>query len=270
MTTVFKICPAEDWREAERIGHYAGSPADGSDGFIHLSTAAQAVETAARHFAGQADLVLVEVAAGPLGAALRWEPSRGGDLFPHLYGPLPVSAALRVDPLPLGPDGRHLFPGRPAGPARFDPAAAGWRRLTGFEFMALVGPLWSRAAEGETRYGFLAEERHLNRSGVVHGGMVMTFIDQALGKASWQASAGRSRVTIQLDTHFAGPIREGDFAEARCRVVKETRSLMFMAAEVTVAGSLVASASGIWKLSARRAPAWIAPDGEEAAEEPAG
>lgn len=257
MAHIYKICPAAAWREAERIGHYAGSPADEADGFIHFSTAAQTAGTAAKHFDGEHDLVLVEVDAAMLGDDLRWEPSRGGDLFPHLYGHLPVTAARRIDPMPLGPEGRHVLPAHvaAASAAPFDPAAAGWTRLDGFEFMALVGPIWSREEAGEMRYGLLAERRHLNRSHVMHGGMVMTFIDQALGKAAYAASRGRSRVTIQLDTHFAGPIRDGDFAEARCRVVKETQSLMFMTADVMVEGRLVAHASGIWKLAKRAAAA---------------
>lgn len=107
---IYKICPAALWRAAEREGVFRGAPVDLADGYIHFSTAAQLAETAARHFAGQHDLVLVAVAAEALGGALRWEPSRGGELFPHLYAALPVAAAHRVLPLPLGPDGRHLLP----------------------------------------------------------------------------------------------------------------------------------------------------------------
>lgn len=107
---VFKICPADLWAGAERAGLFAGAPVDHQDGFIHFSTAAQVRETAARHFAGQDGLKLVAVAVAPLGAALRWEPSRGGDLFPHLYGPLPLSAVRWVRELPRGADGAHLFP----------------------------------------------------------------------------------------------------------------------------------------------------------------
>ena len=110
MTFIYKICPAALWREAERAGVFRGAPVDLADGFIHFSTAAQVAETAARHFAAQDDLLLVRVAAEKLGAALAWEPSRGGALFPHLYGPLAVTDAHKVEPLPLGPDGRHLFP----------------------------------------------------------------------------------------------------------------------------------------------------------------
>jgi uncharacterized protein (DUF952 family) len=108
LTTIYKISPAGLWREAERAGVFTGAPVDRADGFIHFSTAAQVKETAARHFAGQSDLVLVAVDAAAL-AALRHEPSRGGALFPHLYGTLPLTAVRWVKPLPLGPGG-HAFP----------------------------------------------------------------------------------------------------------------------------------------------------------------
>ena len=109
-STIYKIVPAALWREAERAGRFTGSAADRRDGFIHFSTAAQAAETAAKHFAGQSDLLLVGVDAARLGDALRWEASRGGALFPHLYGALEFAAVTSVEPLPLGPDGRHRFP----------------------------------------------------------------------------------------------------------------------------------------------------------------
>lgn len=110
MPVIYKICPERLWREAEAAGVFRGAPVDLKDGYIHFSTGPQVRETAAKHFAGQADLVLVAVASETLGDALRWEPSRGGDLFPHLYGPLPVAAVAWKKPLPLGPDGRHVFP----------------------------------------------------------------------------------------------------------------------------------------------------------------
>lgn len=109
MATVYKIVPAALWRESEATGRFAGSALDLRDGFIHLSTATQVRETAARHFAGAADLLLVAVRSDALD--LQWEPSRGGDLFPHLYGDLPLSAVQWVVPIPLDAAGRHVFPG---------------------------------------------------------------------------------------------------------------------------------------------------------------
>jgi uncharacterized protein (DUF952 family) len=110
MTPIYKICTAGEWREAERVGVYRGSAVDLKDGFIHFSTAEQAAETAAKWFAGQRDLVLVAVDADELGDKIKWEPSRGGALFPHLYATLDVKAVLRVDALPLDETGRHAFP----------------------------------------------------------------------------------------------------------------------------------------------------------------
>jgi uncharacterized protein (DUF952 family) len=110
MPTLYKICPAALWREAERAGVFRGSPVDRKDGFIHFSSAEQATETAAKHFAGQRDLVLLRVDAASLGDKLKWEPSRGGALFPHLYGDLDPATVTKVDFLPLGPDDHHQFP----------------------------------------------------------------------------------------------------------------------------------------------------------------
>jgi len=111
MALIYKISPRALWRRAEDIGRFEGAPIDRSDGYIHFSTAAQVAETAARHFAGAEDLVLVAVEAEDLGPALRYEPSRGGDLFPHLYADLDLKAVRSVSDLPLGADGRHVFPG---------------------------------------------------------------------------------------------------------------------------------------------------------------
>jgi uncharacterized protein (DUF952 family) len=107
---VYKIVPEALWREAERNGRFAGAPIDVADGFIHFSTAGQAGETAARHFAGQTGLLLVAVDGAKLGDALKYEVSRGGALFPHLYSPLDLAAVVWVQPLPLGADGLHQFP----------------------------------------------------------------------------------------------------------------------------------------------------------------
>jgi uncharacterized protein (DUF952 family) len=109
-TFLYKICPAALWHEAERDGRLAGNPVDLRDGYIHFSTAEQVAETAARHFAGQADLVLLIVEVRAVADRLKWEVSRGGQLFPHLYAALPVDAVRRVEELRLGPDGRHVFP----------------------------------------------------------------------------------------------------------------------------------------------------------------
>jgi uncharacterized protein (DUF952 family) len=115
---IYHICRRAEWQAAVRAGVYGGSSQDDADGFIHFSTAAQVVASAAKHRAGQDGLVLVEVDAAALGAALKWEPSRGGALFPHLYGDLPLTAVAATRDLPLGQDGRHAFPDLPIGHTR--------------------------------------------------------------------------------------------------------------------------------------------------------
>ncbi|MBO3758870.1 DUF952 domain-containing protein [Ciceribacter sp. L1K22] len=110
MTTIYKIVPEELWQPVRQTGEFAGAPIDLKDGFIHFSTAAQARETARLHFARQENLLLVAVDAEALGEALRFEASRGGDLFPHLYATLPLGAVLWEAPLPVGADGLHVFP----------------------------------------------------------------------------------------------------------------------------------------------------------------
>jgi uncharacterized protein (DUF952 family) len=107
---IFKIVDEPLWREAHSAGVFRGAPVDHADGYIHFSTAAQVAETARRHFAGRHDLFLLAIEPAALdAAALRWEPSRGGDLFPHLYGDLPLASVLWARPLPLV-DGQHIFP----------------------------------------------------------------------------------------------------------------------------------------------------------------
>lgn len=107
---IYKICRSEEWRAAQETGCFDGAPVDLADGFIHFSTAAQVRETAARHFSEETGLVLLAVDVAALGDGVRWEPSRGGDLFPHLYGTLPLDAVRSAEPLPLGSDGVHWFP----------------------------------------------------------------------------------------------------------------------------------------------------------------
>lgn len=107
---VYKIVPETLWNEARKTGVFQGAAVDLADGFIHFSTAAQMRDTARLHFAGVSGLLLVAIDAGKLGEALKFEASRGGDLFPHLYGKLPLSAVISETPLPLGADGLHVFP----------------------------------------------------------------------------------------------------------------------------------------------------------------
>ncbi len=110
MQIVYHLAREEAWRAAQADGIYRGMPEDRRDGFLHFSTAEQIVESAATHKAGRADLVLLAVDAASLGETLRWETSRGGSLFPHLYGDLGAETVLWAKPLPLDPAGKHIFP----------------------------------------------------------------------------------------------------------------------------------------------------------------
>lgn len=107
---VYKVCGRDEWEAARAEGRYRGSADDARDGFIHLSTREQLPGTLEKHFAGRDDLLLVEVDPGALGAALKWEPSRGGALFPHLYGALEMSAVRGARAIPRDAGGRHAVP----------------------------------------------------------------------------------------------------------------------------------------------------------------
>jgi uncharacterized protein (DUF952 family) len=107
---IYHMCRLDEWQKAAASGFYPGSSQDQADGFIHFSTRDQIVESARRHRAGQDGLVLLGVDPLALGPALKWEPSRNRQLFPHLHGALPASAVIWVRVLPLGPDGLHVFP----------------------------------------------------------------------------------------------------------------------------------------------------------------
>ena len=129
----------------------------------------------------------------------------------------------------------------------FDPAAHGWETYPGEGFIGLVGPFWMKQ-EGESyRYGFVAEKKHHNRRGVVQGGMIMTFADRSLGMTAWYANGEKPQATVHLDVHFIDAVQIGEFVEAKCTVVRRTRSLVFMAGELVVGDRVVARANGVWK-----------------------
>jgi uncharacterized protein (DUF952 family) len=107
---IYKIVTRQQWQDALQEGVFYGSPADLADGYIHFSTAVQLQETAAKHFAGETGLLLLLVKTNPISENLRWERSRGGELFPHLYAPLPLEAVREMYEIENGHDGRHQFP----------------------------------------------------------------------------------------------------------------------------------------------------------------
>ncbi len=102
---IYKVCSKAVWEEIRQLTSWNGSPHDLRDGFIHFSTASQLDGTVRKHYAGQSDLMLLAIDAEKLGDALKWEPSRGGELFPHLYGPLPISTIESAQDLTVSPDG---------------------------------------------------------------------------------------------------------------------------------------------------------------------
>lgn len=114
---IYKILTREEWETFQSAKRFEGAPVDLADGYIHFSTASQVRETAAKHFAGRGDLHLLAVDPDGLGDSLKWEPSRGGALFPHLYASLPMESVVWEKPLPLDDGGRHVFPDALAGDA---------------------------------------------------------------------------------------------------------------------------------------------------------
>lgn len=134
----------------------------------------------------------------------------------------------------------------------FDPAAAGWQPYAGEGFFALVGPLWTRQEAGTHLFAFKAEAKHHNRRGVVHGGMLMAFADRSMGMTCWYANGEQPQATVHLDMHFVDAVKIGEFVEAKCHVVRRTRALVFMRAELTVGERVVATATGVWKTLGKR------------------
>ena len=131
--------------------------------------------------------------------------------------------------------------------APFDPAAHGWEMYTDEGFIGLVGPFWMRMEGESPRFGFVMQKKHHNRRGVVQGGMIMTFADRSLGMTAWYANEKQPQATVHLDVHFVDAVQIGEFVEAKCRVVRRTRSLLFMSSEITVGDRVVATANGVWK-----------------------
>jgi uncharacterized protein (TIGR00369 family) len=126
--------------------------------------------------------------------------------------------------------------------------AAGWQRVNGDGFVELVGPLWFRGDRSDFRMAFVAETKHRNRRGVVQGGMLATLADRAMGQAARLANDAQALATIQLDLHYIDAVQCGEFVEARCSVVRSTRAVIFVEADLFADDRLVAKAKGIWKV----------------------
>jgi uncharacterized protein (TIGR00369 family) len=134
-----------------------------------------------------------------------------------------------------------------AGPA-FDPAANGWEMLTGIGFGELIGPLWKLVDGGRLKFGFVVGQKHLNRAGNLHGGMLMTFADQAMAMTGREATGGKRHATMDLHIQFIGAAHLGEFVEAHPEVVRVTRSVIFLHVKMYVGDRTVVSANGIWKI----------------------
>ncbi|WP_201839973.1 PaaI family thioesterase [Microvirga zambiensis] len=137
-----------------------------------------------------------------------------------------------------------------ASPPPYDPAADGWIRHVDDGFIEWVGPIWEKRDESGLRFGFLADARHRNRSGVVQGGMLATLADRAMGVTA-RGGEDHRQATIQLSLAYVASAAIGEFVEARCEIIRRTRSVIFMSATLASNGRIVATASGVWKIKGR-------------------
>jgi uncharacterized protein (TIGR00369 family) len=130
----------------------------------------------------------------------------------------------------------------------FDPAVDGWEIVNNTPFGELVGPIWRLETPERLRWGFVVAPKHLNRAGNLHGGMLMTFADQAMAMTARKASGDKRHATIELNIQFIDAVRLGQFVEAHTNIVRVTRSVVFMEVKMFVGERLVVSANGIWKI----------------------
>ena len=146
-------------------------------------------------------------------------------------------------------DSKTVTPASEAAP-RIAPeiAAQGWKAMRADGFGALVGPIFARREGEGWAYAFQSDARHENRQGAIHGGMLMTFADHAIGAVAWEAGGRRKCVTMQLDCQFLAAAIPGEFVECRGRVLRSARSVIFMFGELTVGDRVVLTATGIWKV----------------------
>ncbi len=179
-------------------------------------------------------------------------PWRGPDRKPAGSGLSPGGRAPRRRRRGAGRAGRNGRAARVVHDRVEDPAAAGWELVTGSGFPEAIGAFWMRrgegAAEGKPVYGVLTDPRHNNGRGVVHGGILASIMDHALGKTVRAAVAPLRCATIQLDLQYLAPVHPGEFVEARGEVVRKTRSVVFVRGHLTAGGREVLSASGLWKV----------------------
>ena len=131
------------------------------------------------------------------------------------------------------------------GGATFDPGANGWERVTAHNFGELIGPVWRK---GDGLFGIVTADKHRNHRNMLHGGVLMSFADQAMGMTGRRLTGDKPHATIEINMQFIAGVNIGDFVEAHCAVVRETRSVLFIEGKLKVGNRIVASASGIWKI----------------------
>jgi uncharacterized protein (TIGR00369 family) len=127
----------------------------------------------------------------------------------------------------------------------FDPAKVGWEPVISPGFSELIGPLWRH---GDGLFGFVVAAKHLNFADILHGGMLSTLADQAMGMTAQRATGEKPHATVELNVQFVGAVRLGDFVEAQCEVVRLTRSIIFMRSNMVVGTRVIGTATGIWKI----------------------
>jgi uncharacterized protein (TIGR00369 family) len=131
----------------------------------------------------------------------------------------------------------------------FDPAGHGWEQIVNHTaFGDLVGPIWRKEENGQPRFAFIVAPKHLNRNGILHGGMLMTLADQAMAMTARVATGGKRHATIELNIQFVGGVKLGEFVVAHPEVVRATRSVVFMRATMFVGTRTVVTTNGIWKI----------------------
>lgn len=133
----------------------------------------------------------------------------------------------------------------------FDPVAAGWQAVAVAPFVELIGPVWRREGPDGVTFGLVVTDKHGNRSGYAHGGVVTTLFDTALGLTSWEAQGKHKQATVSLNVQFLAPVKLGDFITVECRVVKVTRTLVFMQGTLLAGENVCATAQGTWKILER-------------------
>ena len=248
MKLLYLICSKAAWDQAQCSDQIPGLVYDSDSGFVMLSGADQ-LATIKMDTGGQ-DFVLVSLDANMLRANLA-----PGSPFQLRSNWLSVGAVQHVNSLITDSSGQIVLScpctvETSSCSGIFDPALHGWVRLEERDsFTVMVGPIWVRQDREAGRYGFLADEKHLNRNRKVHGGMFLTFADKALGITAWEAGGRPQHATIQLETCFIRAINKGSFVESYCIVVRQTRKLAFVEGTFSVNGETVATASGIWTCS---------------------